>query len=162
VTFKPTKLWQQDSGFNITTKDMRASENFYSHLGFQMVTQAADTGNVVQFTIDQTDSRLNLIAEEEMQKKGDPQDGTITAVKTVFILDCDDMEEVDEYSRKSIEGRGSVITPPHVIQGGYECDFADPDGHHWKVLFRKRKQPLIKSFFDGQDTQAHSNKKSGK
>ena|SRR5882757_7653145 len=147
---------------NITTKDIRSSQNFYSHLGFQMVTQAADTGNVVQFAIDETDSRLNLIAEEEMQEKGDPHARTITSVKTVFILDCEDMEEVDEYSRKAIEGRGSMITPPHVIPGGYECGFADPDDHHWKVLFRKRKQPLIRSFFDGQDRQANADQKSGK
>jgi predicted lactoylglutathione lyase len=134
---------------NILTEDVGKSKKFYSQLGFRKMAQA-DTGDVAQFAINDTNSLLNLIDKKQIPG-GMPDIGP--PPQAIFIIDTDEKAEVDDYFQKASKGRGRPITPPRQIEAGYECVFADPDGYKWKVLYRDRKQPLIKSFFDGQDNQ---------
>lgn len=45
-------------------------------------------------------------------------------------------EDVDKTFRKVIEcGGKSLIEPRDTFWGGYDCYFADPDGHHWEIAW---------------------------
>ncbi|HET6557419.1 MAG TPA: VOC family protein [Prolixibacteraceae bacterium] len=45
-------------------------------------------------------------------------------------------EEVDAVFRKALEcGAKPLIEPRETFWGGYDCYFADPDGHHWELAW---------------------------
>jgi len=45
-------------------------------------------------------------------------------------------EDVDHAFSKAIAcGAKSLIEPRETFWGGYDCYFADPDGHHWEIAW---------------------------
>ncbi|HZL10940.1 MAG TPA: VOC family protein [Prolixibacteraceae bacterium] len=46
------------------------------------------------------------------------------------------VDEVNETFRKAIGcGAQSLVEPRETFWGGYDCYFADPDGHHWEIAW---------------------------
>lgn len=45
-------------------------------------------------------------------------------------------EDVDATFKKALEcGAKSLVEPRETFWGGYDCYFADPDGHHWEIAW---------------------------
>ncbi|HCR89221.1 MAG TPA: glyoxalase [Prolixibacteraceae bacterium] len=51
-------------------------------------------------------------------------------------ITLDSKEAVDKQYRQIIENGGkSLVEPRDTFWGGYDCYFADPDGHPWEIAW---------------------------
>jgi len=106
--------------------------------------------------VDETRSVVNLLEEPEFSKlSGAGRRAKNAGAEMVITIDVESREEVNDYYTKARNAGAKILSLPHVIEKGYEFTFADPDDHHWKILYREEKTPLIKSFFDGQDSSGY-------
>jgi predicted lactoylglutathione lyase len=140
---------------NIPTRDIQKSKEFYLKLGYALREPVTDAPGIVQLIVDETHSILNLLEEPDFRKlsRSSSSDTTEVRVEMVITIDSESKAEVDDFYVRACRAGAKIFNSPHQIESGYEFTFADPDDHHWKILYRKVKRPLIKSFFDGQDVQ---------
>ncbi|WP_423126364.1 VOC family protein [Gaoshiqia sp. Z1-71] len=53
-----------------------------------------------------------------------------------LAINQDTKEAVDQLYRQIIENGGqSLVEPRETFWGGYDCYFADPDGHAWEIAW---------------------------
>lgn len=53
-----------------------------------------------------------------------------------LAINLDSKEAVDQLYNQIIEKGGkSLVEPRETFWGGYDCYFADPDGHLWEIAF---------------------------
>lgn len=69
------------------------------------------------------------------------EDAGISAERSGFsgvtlAINTESREELEELNRKAIEAGGkALISPRDTFWGGYDCYFADPDGHPWEIAW---------------------------
>lgn len=74
-------------------------------------------------------------------KEGLAEDAGIPAERSGFsgitlAINTTSREELDELYRKALSaGATSLIAPRDTFWGGYDCYFADPDGHPWEIAW---------------------------
>lgn len=74
---------------------------------------------------------LNLLAEDA----GVPSERSGFSGITLAI-NTKSREELDElYLKVIVAGAKSLIAPRDTFWGGYDCYFADPDGHAWEIAW---------------------------
>ena len=53
-----------------------------------------------------------------------------------LAINLENKEEVDELFRQVVDsGATSLVEPRETFWGGYDCYFADPDGHIWEIAW---------------------------
>lgn len=74
---------------------------------------------------------MNLLAEDA----GVPAERSGFSGITLAI-NTKSREELDElYLKVIVAGAKSLIAPRDTFWGGYDCYFADPDGHPWEIAW---------------------------
>lgn len=74
---------------------------------------------------------MNLLAEDA----GVPSERSGFSGITLAI-NAKSREELDElYLKVIVAGAKSLIAPRDTFWGGYDCYFADPDGHPWEIAW---------------------------
>jgi len=74
---------------------------------------------------------MNLLAEDA----GVPAERTGFSGITLAINTAS-REELDKLYQKALDaGAKSLIAPRDTFWGGYDCYFADPDGHPWEIAW---------------------------
>ena len=69
------------------------------------------------------------------------EDAGIPAERSGFsgvtlAINAESREALDELYQKALAaGAKSLIAPRDTFWGGYDCYFADPDGHHWEIAW---------------------------
>lgn len=73
--------------------------------------------------------------------EGLAEDAGIPAERSGFsgitlAINATNREELDELHQKALAaGAKSLIAPRDTFWGGYDCYFADPDGHPWEIAW---------------------------
>lgn len=53
-----------------------------------------------------------------------------------LAINASSKEELEEFHRNALAaGAKSLIAPRDTFWGGYDCYFADPDGHPWEIAW---------------------------
>ncbi len=69
------------------------------------------------------------------------EDANISPTRSGFsgvslAINLDSKEAIDELYKKVIaNGAKPIVEPRETFWGGYDCYFADPDGHHWEIAW---------------------------
>ena len=117
----------------IGVKDLQKSREFYQNaLGWQPSKNSDD--KIVFFA--QGGIILGLYPIEELAKDAEipPQRSGFSGV--TLAINLDSKNGVDELFKTVIEHGGkSLVAPRETFWGGYDCYFADPDGHPWEIAW---------------------------
>ena len=126
------ELW-----INLPVKDVARSREFYKQLGFKLNPNHPVNDQMAAFLVGEKEIGLMLFAEAQFKEFSDhniPDPGNGTS--TLFSIDAESRQEVDELAEKVKEAGGSIYGEPGEKDGWmYGCGFIDPDGHRWSILF---------------------------
>lgn len=119
---------------NLPVKDLEASKNFYSEMGF--------TNNPIFTFEDQIcmmwgESIYLMLQTHEMSKKGanknltDPKQNRIAT----FTLPVESLAQVNQMMEKGLKAGGTESTEP-IDEGFMQIrNIEDLDGHNWGIIF---------------------------
>lgn len=119
---------------NLPIKDLDASKEFYTKLGFTINKQFTneDASCVVI-----NDSIYVMILKEEFFKRFTQK--TIidakTSVESLLALSVDSKEAVDDFVKRAIDAGGKLGRGPEDLGFMYQNGFEDPDGHIWEIFW---------------------------
>lgn len=122
---------------NLPVKDVEKSKGFFARLGFSFDSEHGNTDNSACFVVGE--GKFNVLLFHEKTFKGFAQNelaDTAKGTEVLISIGVETREEVDELASRAFEAGGRVYGAPGEKQGWmYGCDFADLDGHRWKVLY---------------------------
>ena len=118
---------------NLPVRDLRASTDFYTGLGFQLNQTFSD--RLVQLSrhlrhIFLMALHVDRFADFVAGPVGDPQHGTTV----INCLSADSQAEVDLLVSRALSHGGQPWLDKMEDGPMYGHSFADPDGHAWEVL----------------------------
>jgi predicted lactoylglutathione lyase len=120
---------------NLPVKDLAASVDFFTQLGFEFNPQFTDE-NATCMVISDT-AFVMLLVEPFFQTFTDKAiaDAT-TVIEAITAISAESRDEVDELVGKAIEA-GGLTTGRDAQDHGfmYQREFYDLDGHKWEVLW---------------------------
>ncbi len=126
------ELW-----INLPVKNVKATKEFFTAIGFTLNTQYADNDVSVCFLVGT--KNIAVMFFEEQLFKTIVQNGlaeTAISSEVLFSFDAESREEVDEMAKKVEAAGGIVFAKPEEVQGWmYGFAFADPSGHRWNMLY---------------------------
>ncbi|MEO8764360.1 MAG: VOC family protein [Ginsengibacter sp.] len=126
------ELW-----INLPVKDVLASKEFFTKIGFTINPRFGDNAEMACITIGT--KGINVMLFKEAAFRGFTKNKTADTslvTEVLFSFDAESRDEVDEIALKATEAGGNVFGKPGESQGWmYGCAFADPDGHRWNALF---------------------------
>lgn len=119
---------------NLPVKDVNASMQFYTHLGFSVNLLFTFNDQKCMVWSDQIYVMLQTV---EMFKSGnkknlaDPKQNTIAS----FTLPVESLNELNEIMENGLKAGGTERTPA-IDEGFMQVrNIEDPDGHQWGILF---------------------------
>jgi catechol 2,3-dioxygenase-like lactoylglutathione lyase family enzyme len=121
---------------NIVTlgvKDLQKSSEFYQNALAWKPTKDSDD-KIVFFA--QGGIVLGLYPMEELAKDAEipPERSGFSGV--TLAINLDSKEAVDKlYHSVTKNGGTPLVEPRETFWGGYDCYFADPDGHPWEIAW---------------------------
>jgi predicted lactoylglutathione lyase len=118
---------------NLPVRDLAASRDFYTALGFPVNEAFSDdqaAAIVVSETIVVMLVARDRFAEFVVGPVGDPRDGPAA----ISCLNAESPEEVDRLVGTALASGGSAWLPKMEDGPMYGHSFADPDGHVWEVI----------------------------
>jgi uncharacterized protein len=118
---------------NLPVRDLAASRDFYTALGFPVNEAFSDdqaAAIVVSETIVVMLVARDRFAEFVVGPVGDPRDGPAA----ISCLNAESPEEVDRLVGAALASGGSAWLPKMEDGPMYGHSFADPDGHVWEVI----------------------------
>ena len=127
----------KDLWINLPVKDINISIDFFTKLGFTFNPQHANSGNSACLLAGEKKTVIMLF-EESVFKSFTNKDITDTSKSREVLLSigANSKEAVDEIARKAIESGGnSNHKASEMTTWMYACNFSDPDGHMWNVLY---------------------------
>lgn len=126
------ELW-----INLPVKDVARSREFYKQIGFKLNPNHPVNEQMAAFLVGEKEIGLMLFPESQFKEFSnhnipDPENGT----STLFSIDAESPEEVDELAEKIKKAGGEIFGEPGEKDGWmYGCGFIDPDGHRWSILY---------------------------
>lgn len=126
------ELW-----INLPVKDVARSREFYKQIGFKLNPNHPENDQMAAFLVGEKEIGLMLFSEAQFKEFSahnipDPKNGT----STLFSIDAESPEEVDELAEKIRKASGEIFGEPGEKDGWmYGCGFIDPDGHRWSILY---------------------------
>ena len=118
---------------NLPVRDLRASTDFYTGLGFQLNPTFSDHSCsclAISDTIFLMALHVDRFADFVAGPVGDPQHGTTV----INCLSADSRAEVDLLVSRALSHGGQPWLDKMEDGPMYGHSFADPDGHAWEVL----------------------------
>lgn len=120
---------------NLPTRDLAASDDFYSGLGFKknegFSNEAASSWRI-------SDTSWIMILTEEfygtfLRNNDGPAYGA-GGREVLNAISGETREEVDEFARRALAHGGTIYREAsEEMPGMYSVAFLDPDGHEWEV-----------------------------
>lgn len=123
--------------FNLATKNMEASRNFYTTLGFE-INQLHTNENMLGLFLGKKKIVLNIFSENmfSMFIDSPPQ----LSNEVLITFSANSPEEIDEWAKKVVLAGGKLYSHPEWKDGWlYGFGFSDPDGHRWNPLYMTAK-----------------------
>ena len=111
--------------------NLRASKDFYSNaLGWEV---ANGSDEQIAF-YDQKGIVLALYPVDKLAEDAGLKANGKGFFGVTLAINLDSKEAVDKLYKSIIEKGGKpLIEPRDTFWGGYDCYFADPDGHAWEI-----------------------------
>jgi len=128
---RPTKIWA-----NLGVKDVTATRNFYSTLGFKPNEGYDKTDEITSFLFGNDDFVINFFVKDSLKNalRGEVADLS-KGNEVIFTLWADNKEEADKWAVEVRNGGGKIFDEPAEFGPGYYgFGFSDPDGHKWNVF----------------------------
>ena len=119
---------------NLPVKDLKASMEFFTKLGYKFNPQFTDDTAACMMIAEDIFSML--LTKEKF--KGFTNKMICDATKSTEVLvalSCDSRQQVDETVRKAVAAGGSIFNDPKDYGFMYGHGFQDLDGHIWEVFF---------------------------
>src|ERR1700712_1048147 len=122
---------------NLPVKDINASKNFFTQLGFSFNTQHGNTDHSASMLIGQKKVVVMLFDEPTFKSfTNNELADTSTSTEVLLSIDAATKEGVDEMAAKAVAAGGKSNHKPFEMNGWmYGCVFSDLDGHRWNVLY---------------------------
>jgi predicted lactoylglutathione lyase len=119
---------------NLPVKDLKASTDFFTELGFQVDPRFSDD-NATCLVVDQN-VFVMLLVEERFRDfiNGDVCDAT-TATEVLTCLSADSKQHVDDTVAKAIAAGGKPWKPTLEQGPTHVGSFQDIDGHVWELMY---------------------------
>ena len=124
---------------NLPVKDLERSKQFFTTLGFSINPQFSDHQAACVVISEHIYAMLLIEEYFATFTKKKIADAT-TSTEVLIALDAASREEVEQMIAKAIEGGGSIVNDPQDYGWMYQHSFADPDGHHWEVIYMDESQ----------------------
>jgi predicted lactoylglutathione lyase/uncharacterized protein YndB with AHSA1/START domain len=123
---------------NVAVRDLKASMDFFSRLGFEFNPQFTDDKAACMIVSEE--AFVMLLTEpffKTFTKRGVCD--TSKATEGLFALSCSSRAEVDAMVAEAIAGGGEAATDPVDHGFMYFRSFYDLDGHQWEVIWMDPK-----------------------
>jgi len=127
----------KDIWLNLPVKDVNRSREFFTKLGFSFDVKYGNTKISAGMVVGEKKS-IVMLFEESVFKTFAHHNivNTKEATEVLISVELSSPEEVDQMAKKVPDAGGRVFTKPGGSQGWlYGFAFADPDGHHWNMLY---------------------------
>jgi uncharacterized protein len=123
---------------NLPVKDLQASREFFTKLGFDFNPQFSDD-NTACMIVDEN-IYVMLLVEQRFRDfiNGEISDAT-RATEVLTCLSADSKEQVDETIAKAVEAGGKPWKPTMEQGPMYGGSFQDLDGHVWELIYMDRQ-----------------------
>jgi uncharacterized protein len=123
---------------NLPVKDLKATTNFFTGLGFEFNPQFSDD-TAACMVVDQN-IFVMLLAEERFRDfiNGEISDAA-TATEVLTCLSADSKQYVDETIAKAIAAGGKPWKPTFEEGPMYGGSFQDLDGHVWELMYMEQQ-----------------------
>ena len=128
---RPTKIWA-----NLGVKDVEATREFYTSLGFKSNEGPNKAKELCSFVIGNDDFVVHFFDSEFLKDgmKGDLADLS-QGNEVIFTLWAENKEQADAWAVEVREAGGTIVSEPTEFgKGYYGFVFSDPDGHRWNVF----------------------------
>jgi uncharacterized protein len=120
---------------NLASKDLKATRDFYTKLGFEFNGQHSSEDDV-SFKFGENKFIINFFTKKRLQDEANGAIGNWESQsEVIFSLSAKSREEVDKWPAKVLEAGGTIFSDPQNYEIGYTFCFADPDGHKFNVLY---------------------------
>ncbi|PQZ94646.1 lactoylglutathione lyase [Arthrobacter sp. MYb227] len=120
---------------NLPTRDLAASDAFYSGLGFS---KNADFSNEMASSWMITENSWIMILSEDFYstflRNGDIPAYGDGGREVLNAISGESRDEVDEFAARALAHGGTIYrAATEEMPGMYSVAFLDPDGHEWEV-----------------------------
>ncbi|MNK25817.1 Glyoxalase-like domain protein [compost metagenome] len=127
----PKEIW-----LNLPVKDVEASRDFFTAIGFTPKPEQSAPGERACFLAGKTVVMLFADSIFKIISGGLDMNDTSSTAQVLISFDAESKEEIDELAQKVKEAGGNVFSDPAEHQGWmYGFAFADLDGHRWNGLY---------------------------
>jgi uncharacterized protein len=122
---------------NLPVKDLKASTEFFTELGFTFNQEFSDD-KAACMIVDEN-IFVMLLVEERFKDfiNGEISDATRTT-EVLTCLSADNKQQVDETIKKAIAAGGKPWKPTMEEGPMYGGSFQDLDGHVWELMYMKQ------------------------
>ncbi len=126
-----TDIW-----INLPVKDINASKDFFTKMGFQFNEQY-NSPNSACMMVGKKQTVVMLFESDVFQSIVQNRvTNTLLTNEVLFSIDAQSKAEVDEMAVKARAAGGKSDHVPMDMEGYmYGCLFIDLDGHRWNVLY---------------------------
>lgn len=119
---------------NLPVKDLRASTDFYTALGFGQNMRYSDEN--ASCIVISDDVVVMLLVEKFFSTFTTRQIAdTSTHTEAILALSAESRSEVDTVVNRALAAGGKPATEPKEEGPMYGWSFADPDGHLWEIIW---------------------------
>jgi predicted lactoylglutathione lyase len=119
---------------NLPVKDLAASMEFYSKLGFQNNPQFTDqTAACMVFS---ENLYVMLLTYEKFRNFTKKEIGDASQTTQMLLaVSVETKDKVKELINLAVKSGGSIYMDAAEYEWMYQHSFADPDGHQWEVFY---------------------------
>ncbi|WP_312108387.1 VOC family protein [Brevibacillus reuszeri] len=119
---------------NLPVKDLQASIDFFSKIGFSFNQQFTDDKATCMVISDHIYVMLLVEGFFKTFTKKDIADAS-TSTEVIVALSADSREQVDEIVGKALAAGGTASNEPTDHGFMYSRSFQDLDGHLWELIY---------------------------
>lgn len=119
---------------NVAVKDLDASVEFFTKLGFEFDPRFTDETATSMIVSDEAFVMLLVESKFKEFTTKDLVDPT-THTEAILALSAESREGVDELADTALEAGGTPANDPLDYGFMYVRSFQDPDGHLWEVMW---------------------------
>ncbi|MET0461666.1 MAG: VOC family protein [Chitinophagaceae bacterium] len=120
---------------NLMVDDLERTRRFYTALGFKQNGEYSG-GDLLSFQIGRNDFVINFCARKRFEENiADKAADLNNGQEILFSISAANKEEVEQWAQAAKDIGAKIFLEPHAYQSGYQCGFADPDGHKYNVLY---------------------------
>jgi predicted lactoylglutathione lyase len=118
---------------NLPVRDLKASMDFFSGLGFSFNPQFTDD-TAASMIVSEENYVMLLTHDKFREFTGKEIADSQKSTEVIVALSAESREAVNDMADKALKSGGSESGPARDYGFMYQRSFQDPDGHLWEVL----------------------------